>query len=76
MDYRSVPKCQILKIQRPAIKDARKLLIYSEDGTVPISLIPDEGPMKKALGDRIRACFKFTMEAGKIVLGEEVYHQD
>lgn len=77
MDERARPKCQIIKIQRPAFQKERKLLIYSEDGMIPISLVPDEGDFKAALGDRIRACFKYTMDtAGRIILGEEVYRHN
>lgn len=76
MDGNIRPKCQVIKIQRPAFKKDPKLLIYSEDGTIPISLVPDEGPLKAALGDRIRACFRYTIEAGRIILSEEVYRSN
>lgn len=68
------PKCRIIKIQRPALKDPR-LLIYSEDGDIPITLIPDEEPFKAALGNRVRAWFKYTVDAGRIILGDEVFRK-
>lgn len=52
-------KTYVLKVQRPLMTTARNpaLLIYSEDGTVPIKMVPDNGILHDKLGNRRKAYF-------------------
>lgn len=68
----------ILKVQRPKMrgKNPGKLLIYSRDFRIPITLIPDTGTISAALGNRMKAYFSYTLDGKNITLGQEVYCQD
>lgn len=68
----------ILKIQRIVYASKKKaLLIYTEDGQVLPTIIPDEGTFSQALGDRRKAYFICTVDGQqKIRLGNEIYKSE
>lgn len=71
-----VPKSAfLLKIQRltPANSSVPKLMIYSRDNAICPTIVPDSGAYHEALGDRAKAWFACTKDAGVIHIGEEVY---
>ena len=68
-------QANILKVLRPKIKGANvsKLLIFSQDGQIPPTLVPDTGDLSKRLGKRIKASFVYTRDGTGINIGNEVY---
>lgn len=60
----------VIKVQRP---NCNKLLIYSLCNKIPTTLIPDEGPLKKALGDRLQAVFLCSNDGNGFQVLQEVF---
>lgn len=66
----------VLKVQRPVMCAAttqQRLLVYSEDGKIPIRLIPDSGVLHDLLGNRFRAYFLCSLQSdGEMRIHKEV----
>lgn len=60
----------IIKVQRPK---CNKLLIYSLCNKIPTTLIPDEGPLKAALGNRLQASFLCSLDRNGFCVLQEVF---
>lgn len=73
MSDKSTAKPHFITIQRPRIVGRSLLLIYSDDGVdIPVTMVPDEGTLKTALGKSKKVSFAYTRAKDQIILGQEV----
>lgn len=68
----------ILSVRRPKMvgQTKPKLLIYTRDGKIPLTIIPDAGEISEALGNRWKANFVCTVNGTNFTLGKEIHCRD
>lgn len=71
-------KVRILKIQRPIFPSRnKKLLIYSIDSEIPPRLVEDSGQWQKAIGNRCKVYYTYTLTPSNcVLLGHEVFYHE